>query len=837
MSKHSRSLRSRLNEPWRGHVDQSAHQFDHQLQRDEDPSLEQRLSDFEVAHPDAPPEVRQALLAELLPCVIDHAAQVEERWPTVRELQLLFPSLSRDIKAVYPLLSLNERLPEWIGNYFVLEQIKVGGQACLAVGTRKEIHARKVALKFAKRETGEEDQLQLEARALRHLNQDGGHPNVIPLIEEIEDDEVRCLVLPYLEGDSLRDLPERSPREIAEIAVGIAKALQFVHDRGYLHLDISCGNIFLERDVDSSNQAPILLDFGFAVRCKRGIWPRGRIDWRGATEQYDAPEQKTSDGQVSERTDVFRLGAVLGWAYNRVYATDLERFRGLIEKSDLPDALKIAILKATEPHANNRFQSAREMQAAFAAYLETTSPTPPPKKAHRSRLMTTSSICGIVLIALAFAIPSVRQAIFPLSRGDQTDRTDSKSATTNSGEKPAVRADQEFPKAAAPARSKPRKDIPTIRAAIAGAMDLELALIPAGSYQMGVSKTDPQAGENERPQHKIVVPNPIYVSTAEITVDQFHVFVDATKHKTDGEKLIENTPPIARAIASLGTGPITTWKEPGFPQTDEHPVVNVSWNDAQQFCQWLSDQHGRTYRLLTEAEWEYVCRARTETVYSFGDDPNLLPKYGNAAGDADGFAVTAPVRSFQPNAFGLFDMHGNVAELCHDWYAEDYYAKSPPQNPTGPATGEFRVWRGGSHISTPEDCRAADRNGSKPIGQDTFVGFRVAADFTPESTEDAPEKKRLQPAIVGRWKIAQGSAYLWSSPVEFKADGSSSLGWGTWHYNWTDQVRLELTAVGAVKPSVFGGNDDDYTWDTKFDGDRLILSQKGKTKLVLERID
>ncbi|MEI8376521.1 MAG: SUMF1/EgtB/PvdO family nonheme iron enzyme, partial [Planctomycetota bacterium] len=179
----------------------------------------------------------------------------------------------------------------------------------------------------------------------------------------------------------------------------------------------------------------------------------------------------------------------------------------------------------------------------------------------------------------------------------------------------------------------------------------------------------------------------------------------------------------------------------GFEQTDEHPVVNVSWNDAVAFCEWLSKKEKKTYRLPTEAEWEYACRAGTTTRYSSGDDPETLAKVGNVA-DAtakaqfpdltwtikasDGYVFTSPVGSFQPNAFGLYDMHGNAWQWCADWYGEDYYAKSPADDPSGPTTGSGRVLRGGGWYGRAGSCRSAHRDRITPEIRSNSLGFRVS---------------------------------------------------------------------------------------------------------------
>ncbi len=196
----------------------------------------------------------------------------------------------------------------------------------------------------------------------------------------------------------------------------------------------------------------------------------------------------------------------------------------------------------------------------------------------------------------------------------------------------------------------------------------------------------------------------------------------------------------------------------------DHPVVFVTWNDAQAFCQWLSKREGRRYRLPTEAEWEYACRAGCESTFSCGNDPEKLVYYGNVAdhdrqliasntmlakfdesgnktGAAtvfpflehrDGYAWTAPVGRFKPNAYNLYDMHGNVWEWCSDWYDEKYYSASPDSDPQGPATGTSRVARGGGFSGTPVGERCANRNGVKPSDCFCFLGFRVVCDTPPE---------------------------------------------------------------------------------------------------------
>ncbi len=189
--------------------------------------------------------------------------------------------------------------------------------------------------------------------------------------------------------------------------------------------------------------------------------------------------------------------------------------------------------------------------------------------------------------------------------------------------------------------------------------------------------------------------------------------------------------------------PRFNWRNPGFDQTDEHPVVNVSWNDAVAFAQWLSHKDGKTYRLPTEAEWEYACRAGTTTRFSNGDKlegvvavgnvkdrtaKEKQPTWGTNIATRDGYVYTSPVGRFQPNAFGLFDMHGNAEEWCSDGYDADYYQQSPVDDPPGASGVSDRVNRGGGWYNIPANNRSAGRWHYPPGASVTWLGFRLALD-------------------------------------------------------------------------------------------------------------
>lgn len=295
-------------------------------------------------------------------------------------------------------------------------------------------------------------------------------------------------------------------------------------------------------------------------------------------------------------------------------------------------------------------------------------------------------------------------------------------------------------------------------------LGMQMVLIPAGEFMMGndasmqsLARFFPQYEErrlrnlaDEAPVHRVRITRSFYMSRHEVTVGQFRRFLRTSGHVpesiadgTGGYGYNREYDPAStlRGDAFEGRHPRYSWENPGFDQTEDHPVVNVTWHDAQALVRWLSKVEGRRYRLPTEAEWEYACRAGTRTHYHSGDDPASLGKAANvfdadaaanwpnwqqfALSVRDGYPFTSPVGQFEPNAFGLHDMHGNVWEWTADWHDETYYAHSPLNDPPGPAKGEVKVRRGGSWHTWPLYARCAYRNWNSPDTRYTLVGIRL----------------------------------------------------------------------------------------------------------------
>ena len=274
------------------------------------------------------------------------------------------------------------------------------------------------------------------------------------------------------------------------------------------------------------------------------------------------------------------------------------------------------------------------------------------------------------------------------------------------------------------------------------ATGMEFVWVPRGCFRMGSPDSEKDHQADESPVHEVCVDG-FWMGKAEVTVGQFRAFVTETGYTTDAER---------DAFGQKGCWSMKPdksgweyvdgrdWRDPGFNQRDDFPVACVSWNDVAEYVKWAQRKSGKTVLLPTEAQWEYAARGGKTTARFWGDDPNQACAYANVADQTndvvnfnpkhecrDGYTFAAPVKSFRPNGFGLYDMIGNVWEWCADWYGEKYYSESPRNNPTGPSTGAGRVIRGGSWGHVPGRARAAYRGRNVPGSRAGDLGFRLVA--------------------------------------------------------------------------------------------------------------
>lgn len=277
--------------------------------------------------------------------------------------------------------------------------------------------------------------------------------------------------------------------------------------------------------------------------------------------------------------------------------------------------------------------------------------------------------------------------------------------------------------------------------------------LPGGDFLMGTDDNEGFPSDGEGPVRKVTL-RPFYIDLCTVTNEEFGRFVSETGYVTEAEKFgwsfvfhLFVSEESARKVT--GTAQQTPWwwgiegacwKHPegldsNVEDRPDHPVIHVSWNDAAAYCRWAGK------RLPTEAEWEYAARGGlVQKRYPWGDE--LKPggvhrcniwqgKFPDKNNKSDGYAGTAPVRAYEPNGYGLYNVSGNVWEWCADWFAAVHPAQSPLVNPTGPRSGDSRVLRGGSylcHISYCNRYRVAARSKNTPDSSTGNIGFRCAAD-------------------------------------------------------------------------------------------------------------
>ena len=253
-------------------------------------------------------------------------------------------------------------------------------------------------------------------------------------------------------------------------------------------------------------------------------------------------------------------------------------------------------------------------------------------------------------------------------------------------------------------------------------------LIPPGEFTMGSSERESGRNWHEMPRHKVTLTQPFRLGGQHVTVRQFKAFVKATGYVTEAETNGQGS--FVRKDGVWGADAKANWKNPGFESTDDHPVVCVSWNDVQAFCAWLSKTESKQYILPTEAQWEYSCRAGSETAFYFGDDAQRLGDF--AWYNENGGSTPHPIAEKTPNAWGLSDMHGNVWQWTADFWLPGFDAMASTVDPSGPATGTDHTMRGGDWHLTWEHLRATNRNpgsytlGNVTLNHGTNKGFRVA---------------------------------------------------------------------------------------------------------------
>jgi formylglycine-generating enzyme required for sulfatase activity/serine/threonine protein kinase len=597
----------------------------------------------------------------------------------------------------------------------------------------------------------------------KQRKQDPNADHVVRLLDYGGRGETPFLELEYAPGGTLEDHMQRGGLAPLQACIWISQAargLEFVHKCEHIHRDVTPKNIVFGRDGRLK-----ILDFGRSVVNRNSVCSSPQdADNRGLqSRDYAGPWL-----DPSASGDVFSLVAILyhcltgnlvpreptspsepflpdKWEFGLSLPPHLVAFcaRCLTIPEDRQPASVVAsrlerIISDWKTYAPAQPQAMRMAPGRQARIPETThaiqSWALPPRSRWLVGVLTVAAV-GILLALVAIIpimiqpTPTVRGTVVtpPLSIRE-TEVTPKvvpeKSDPSPPPQRPKARPTPlEFPPDAVAAHQAQEAWLeflgPEVAAplALGDGVTLDLVLIPPGKFLMGSNNG---IQPDEKKPHTVTLTAPFALGRTEVTVGQFRRFVKEAPYRTEAEKK---------------PNAWKTWETPGHvqPQTDSHPVVCVSWNDAFEFCKWLKKTTGQDVDLPSEAEWEYSCRAGKASEFHFGDDATQIGKYAwynkNTQDRGPGPCGIKP-----PNAWGLYDMHGNVAEWCRDSKRFYHGDVTDPNEQVGPA----RVFRGGSFISDPTDCRSAARDALNIAEQTDYIGFRVCVRWkVPSEPSDA----------------------------------------------------------------------------------------------------
>ncbi len=328
-------------------------------------------------------------------------------------------------------------------------------------------------------------------------------------------------------------------------------------------------------------------------------------------------------------------------------------------------------------------------------------------------------------------------------------------------------------------------------------LGMEFKLIPAGTFMMGSPENEEDRLDDEQ-QHEVTITRDYYMGVTEVTQSQWQQVMGTTPWK--GQKNVE--------------------------EGKDNPATYISWNDAAEFCRKLSEQEGRTYRLPTEAEWEYACRAGSDTAYSSGDEAESLGDYAWISNNSDGQVHS--VGQKKPNALGLHDMHGNVIEWCADVYSA--YPRETVADPVGPPEGSERVIRGGSWVVGAGICRSAFRSDLVPLHRGKFVGFRLA--LSSANTNSIGMEFKLIPAGTFLMGSPDSEAGRENDEVQHEVTITHDYYIGITEVTQSQWQQVMGTSPWKGQEQVIEGNDiaaSYISWNDAVEFCRKLSEQEGRT--------
>ena len=564
------------------------------------------------------------------------------------------------------------------------------------------------------------------------------HSNIVRVYRCIEANNTAYIVMHYCEGETLEAWSVRQagrapePQWVQHLLVQLLDGLQVVHAKGILHRDIKPSNIYL---IDGYR--PVLIDFGAARRLVSGsdtsLTSIITVGFSPIEQYGDASDTNIRQGPW---TDIYALGATL---YKLITGSKPPEPHLLImngrtlstaktSASRYPRIFLQSLDKALGVKPADRFQSAAEWRNALGGL-----PGIPRSAAATLRRILANPwlhrLAGVMVLAGA-AFGGYSWNTWQRNENQPLDQAGAANLQNGLEELPQPAAAQAFVKPV----SMPATDAaPKAQMRYAAGQSFrdcdecpELVVIPAGTFTMGSPVSEQRRQDDEGPLHRVTFAQPFALGKFEITREDWRRFTKAEGYRAEGcEEWRDGGWQRNRAL---------NWDNPGYAQDEDEPATCLTWEDAAHYAKWLTEKTGQPYRLPSEAEWEYAARAGAIDAHYWGETDKAMCAYANAGSKVcdDRQAKTSAVGGFRPNAFGLYDMLGNVWEWTADcWH--DSYDGAPTDGSAWLTRGDcgLRVLRGGSWLDAANITRFANRDKETPNTGASIHGFRLARDLTP----------------------------------------------------------------------------------------------------------
>jgi formylglycine-generating enzyme required for sulfatase activity len=575
--------------------------------------------------------------------------------------------------------------------------------------------------------------LEDDVRRLRAL----AHPNIVKLFGCERDDRTLFITMEYLVGRSLYarlhsraivgGMPPAIDRDDAQsIIIAVAGALEYAHQQGVVHGDLKPGNVIL-----TSAGAIKIIDFGMANLASRPRTARERREVAqrrpasALTPRYASPQQMARNPpQITD--DIYALACL---AYELLTGTHPFGDGSGAPTTTFPPPLRPGLTPAQHAAITHGLQLERRDRTPTVRQFLDEFAEPAARSTGNLRLAASvATLLGLVSLA-GLAAWLARQP--PLTARVPTPAPAAAPAPPASPATPATQpaASHAAPPHAAPPRAGTMlRDCPTCP---------QMTVLPTGNFQQGADDSPTTTTSDfEKPRHAVVIAYTLAMANRDVTVGDFREFVAATQRDMRGCDVYDG---------QWRHKTKASWADPGFEQSDAHPVTCISWNDAVAYSEWLSAKTGHRYRLPSASEWEYAARAGGSAALPWGSEPSAACDNANVADQRaahrypgwdvfacdDGYVHTAPVSTYKPNAFGLDDMLGNVFQWTLDCWRADY--TGAPNDGAASQDGDCtqRELRGGSWFSEPAYVRPAYRNHFAADYRTSSVGFRLVREDTP----------------------------------------------------------------------------------------------------------